>query len=80
MKKLIFITIAILILSCSTNHGKKVKCKVVSVKSEYLYGGLTNEKSYSVVTDLGYKIITRTRVEVGDSIDVIVIDRRKNNK
>jgi hypothetical protein len=79
MKKIIFITIAILILSCSTNHGKKVKCKVVSVKSEYLYGGLTNEKSYSIVTDRGYKIITRTHVEVGDSIDVIVIDRRKKH-
>lgn len=77
MKKIIFITIALLILSCSNKHGKKVKCKVVSVKSEYLYGGLTNEKSYSIVTDQGYKIITRTHTEVGDSIDVIVIDRRK---
>lgn len=77
MKKIIFFTFTILILSCSNNYGNHVKCKVVSVESEYLYGGLTNEKSYTIVTHQGYKIITRRYVEVGDSINVLVIDRRK---
>jgi hypothetical protein len=78
MKKLLTIfTVTILTASCSTQSFKTTqrneKCVVTNVSWEYKYGGLINERVYTITTENGYKISSSKHVEVGDTIDVQVI-------
>lgn len=49
------------------------KHKVSRVESNYLYGGLTNEMEYVLYVD-SFKVITRKRFNVGDTITLKVYD------
>ena len=75
-----FFTVTTL-LSCSTKGTKPCKvsfekCVVKNVKWEYRYGGLINERVWSIKTLNGYSIVSMRSAHVGDTITVKVIDCR----
>ena len=77
MKKIfgIFLT-SLVLFSCVRNHKlvELEKCKILKVESNYIYGGLTGEKEYLLYTNK-YKIYSRKRFSVGDTIVVSLIKR-----
>ncbi len=79
MKKVV-IVMAILAASCSAKkqRGQMEKCKVIEVTSHPSYGGTIPEDRYVIKTSCGYTMTTHVKPNVGDSIDVVVIDTRKN--
>jgi hypothetical protein len=66
-------TIAFLGIACKKTYvSKRERCKVSNVSWQYKYGGLTNEKIYTIKTSNGYTIVSHIGPKVGDSIDVEV--------
>ena len=76
MNRVILFTFLAL-LSCNARRGnlKLEKSKVLKVESEYIYGGLTNEKEYKIYTEK-YVLLTRKRYNVGDTIMYYVGSRK----
>lgn len=73
MKK-ILILLPIILLSCNPPkyEDTKMKCVITSITSQYKYGGLVPDKSYTIITDCGMKFkVNSTFYKVGDTIDVI---------
>lgn len=82
MKKTLLAIFLLTLFSCKP-HSKKEwdeKCIVKNVKEYVYYGGLVNEKSYTIKTDCRYSIVSKRHVNIGDTISVHIISYRAYKK
>jgi hypothetical protein len=79
MKKT-FLSLFLVPIFWSCNHHQKKewdeKCVVKNVNEHVRYGGLINEKSYTIKTGCGYTIVSKKHANVGDTIRVHIISYR----
>jgi len=79
MRKLFLSIFAVAALvSCSVKQPEGVihRCVVTEVTAKDKYSFIPDGKYYTISTDCGYKLTSRTSVEVGDTIDVLVVDAK----
>ncbi len=71
---MMFILLSFLALACGEKNyvAKMERCKVSKVVTYQRYGGLLNEKSFTITTSNGYVFSSHVCPKVGDSIDVEV--------